>query len=154
MAIIALTGVACGAAPALTPVTSEGLLERVREFRGRKAVVVHVWATWCAPCVKEFPEFVRMAQARADRIAVIFVSADFPKDADRVREFLAAQGVTRESYIKSESDQKFISALSDQWTGALPATFVFDTSGALVAFAEEALPEGGVSQYIEEVLNP
>lgn len=53
------------------------------DFRGQ-AVVVNFWASWCAPCVVEFPQMVRLAQATKGKSVFIFLSWD-EKDGDIAR---------------------------------------------------------------------
>jgi len=117
------------ALPQLIPATAERVLEAVRKS-GAKVVVVNVWATWCIPCREEFPHLVRLLKTYHDgRVALVLVSADFNDASEAAREFLAEQGVHFPAYIKAQGDQAFIDAFDPQWTGALPATFVYDDSG-------------------------
>ncbi len=51
--------------PALTIETFQGQTFTLAEHRG-KWVVVNFWATWCAPCLKEIPDFNAYAKARSD----------------------------------------------------------------------------------------
>ena len=60
----------------LFPVTAEVLLEKISSFKGKKAVLVNIWALWCEPCVKEFPTIIQLNNENED-LEVIFVSADF-----------------------------------------------------------------------------
>jgi len=104
---------------------------------GARVTLVNVWATWCAPCREEFPELVRLERAWRDRGArVMFVSADFDDQLPAVRAFLSEQGVTAPSWIKTGDDMAFINAIEPRWTGALPATFIYDSRGELVRFWE------------------
>ncbi len=120
----------------VVPVTAGQVLEAVRNS-GEKVVLVNVWATWCSPCLEEFPELVKLQRNYAGKgLRVIFVSADFAEEVDGVYEFLAKQGVDFRTYLKTGNDEEFISTLNPGWSGALPATLIFDGGGRLVNFRE------------------
>jgi thiol-disulfide isomerase/thioredoxin len=105
------------------------LLEAVRA-PGAKATLVNIWATWCVPCREEFPDLVRLERTYRDRgLRVLFVCADFDSEMPAARRFLAEHGVTYPSYFKTGDDMKFIDALSPKWSGALPATVLYDAAG-------------------------
>lgn len=119
---------------AIVPVTAAGLALRVAES-GQEAVLINVWATFCVPCREEFPDLVRLQRELAgDGFRLLLVSADFDSDLGAVREFLDEQGVDFETYIKQESDMQFINGLHERWTGALPASFLYDGTGRLREF--------------------
>jgi thiol-disulfide isomerase/thioredoxin len=71
------------AAPPLRLRTLDGDPLDLAALRGRP-VVVNFWATWCEPCVREFPLLARAAAAhRADRLAVVGVLVQDRPDAAR-----------------------------------------------------------------------
>jgi thiol-disulfide isomerase/thioredoxin len=118
------------AAPALTPATASEILQAVRSAGG-KAVLVNVWATWCPPCREEMPDLLRLRRDYAERgVRLILVSADFTSEADQAAAFLGELGVDFPTYLKKGSDMEFIDGIDPQWSGALPATFIF-TDGKL-----------------------
>ena len=41
-----------------------------------KPLLVNLWATWCAPCLKELPTLDRLAAATKGRILVVPISQD------------------------------------------------------------------------------
>lgn len=125
-----------GAGPELVPATGAQLLARVRSSPA-EVVLVNVWATWCIPCREEFPALMRLRrEMSAEAMDLVLVSADFPDQLAAARAFLAEQGVTFVSFYKDEADEAFINALSERWSGALPATFVFDKERKLARFWE------------------
>lgn len=96
--------------------------------------LVHVWATWCQPCRDEFPEILKINdQYRSDGLKVTLVSADDPDDLDTVNAFLREQDSTMNSLVSTKLDQDFMGLFSPNWSGALPASFFFDSKGKLVA---------------------
>ena len=104
---------------------------------GAKATVVNVWATWCEPCREEFPDLVRLHHEFENKgMRLVLVSGDFDTERAAVNKFLSDQGVDFTTYIKSGDDMKFINDLNPKWSGALPATFVYDGHGRLLDFWE------------------
>lgn len=127
----------------VVPVTAAQVREVVAAARG-KVVLLNVWATWCNPCREEFPHLLRLQrELAAEGFALVLVSADFDNQLPKVTEFLAGQGVDFPTYRKIGSDTEFIDGLDARWSGALPATFVYDRSGALRDFWEGDLSYQG-----------
>jgi thiol-disulfide isomerase/thioredoxin len=120
----------------LRPATVGEILGAVRGA-GSKAVLVNVWASWCAPCRQEFPDLVRLYRDYRGRgLELVLVSTDFEDQLADAKAFLTKNGVDFPTYFKVGDDMEFINTLSPKWTGALPATFIYDGEGRLRYFQE------------------
>jgi peroxiredoxin len=136
-----------------TPVDVELIdLEEVAALRrnGTKKVrLFNVWATWCAPCVAEFPELVATQRKFGLReFELITLSTDEPKDAAKVKAFLEkrgaglmdrlkpslkAEGRTTNSYIyKGSTTVDLMKVLDPEWPGGIPHTVLVDTGGKII----------------------
>ena len=130
------TAEASAAAAGVEPASAGRLLELVRAADAN-ATVLNVWATWCGPCREEMPDLLRLRQAyRARGLELVLVTGDFEDQLPEASAFLASHGVDFPTYIKTGRDMEFINTLSPDWSGALPATFVFDGDGHLRDFWE------------------
>ena len=146
------SGPAAAAVPPLLPVTASEILDRARR-PGARATLVNVWATWCAPCREEFPGLLHVARARAgEGLRLMLVSADFEDQQPAVRAFLGARSVSDTAYLKTGDDMAFINTLSPKWSGALPATFIYDAGGRLVAFWEGMADEARFQRAVDQAL--
>lgn len=99
-----------------------------------KITLVNFWASWCVPCLKEFPELLQIKEKYADKgLKVIFISADDEKQRADALRFLQAHKVTFTTYVRAH-DQKYevFDALYPGWNGALPATLIFNTKGEVL----------------------
>lgn len=120
--------------PPVLPLSVAGVLARAKA-PGATATVVNVWASWCGPCREEFPALLATVK-RHPGVRLVLVSADFDTELAPARAFLRENGVTDTTFVKQDLDQAFIDGLEPKWTGALPATLVFDAEGRQVAFWE------------------
>jgi thiol-disulfide isomerase/thioredoxin len=127
------TGAFAGEGPSITPLNQEELHRLIGQSKG-SVVLLNFWATWCAPCVEEFPGLLELRQAYGSKgFRLELVSIDDRKKTESVRAFLRRMGVTFDSYIKSaRDDEAFINAVDPHWSGAIPAAFIYDAKGQLV----------------------
>ncbi len=112
----------------------KGKLEDLLKNNKGKPVLVNLWATWCKPCVEEFPELLKIKQDFADKqLEVILISLDFGEDAkEKTMNFLNKMGVDFETYSNAfEKDEDLINVFDNNWNGAIPATFIYDKDGKL-----------------------
>jgi len=116
--------------PAPAPADLAAVLAAVRE-PGASAVLVNLWATWCDPCREEMPEVVRFYRShRAEGLRLLLISADDPENVPEVARFLGEVGAAgARAFIKTGDDLAFINGLDSRWSGALPASFLFDGRG-------------------------
>lgn len=99
-----------------------------------KVVVVDLWSTWCVPCMREFPNLVKLQHQFPDKVACISVnlnydgSADAPPESHRVEvlRFLTKQRAGFQNVICSDPDEKMYTQLN---LGAVPAIYVYDKQG-------------------------
>ena len=87
---------------AVEPLNTEELRALLAAQRG-KVVLVNLWATWCAPCLKEIPALVKLqAQYREQGLKVIGISLDEPGDLDTVRRFAQKRFPEFTSYLRND----------------------------------------------------
>jgi thiol-disulfide isomerase/thioredoxin len=118
--------------------------------------VYNFWATWCSPCVKEFPQFQELeSKFPGKKIRVIFVSLDFLKDRERTLEpFVEKHNVTNPVYLLDEPDYNvWIDQLDSSWEGNLPATLVVNNSKHLRRFYPQEFGEGQLADSVKQFVN-
>lgn len=137
----------------LKDVTPGQLKDIIRSYEGKKAVLINVWATWCVPCVEEFPEIVKLQRAYPDQLQVIFISADFSDKRDSALKFLRERDVDWTTYFKTGSDQPFIDAISEEWTGALPFSKIIATDGSVIGSWEQKAGYDKFERYVKKAID-
>ncbi len=136
--------------PIVVPASASELAAHVRA--AGRPVVLNVWATWCGPCRAEFPALLMAAQRHRD-VRLLLVSTDFDNQLAEVGKFLVTQGVRDTSFHKRGPDQEFIDGLNPKWSGALPATFVYDAAGRPVTWWEGAADSARLESAISLALH-
>jgi peroxiredoxin len=120
------------------PVTLETIDEAgIRELldnNSGKVRLINIWATWCGPCVTEFPEFIKINRMyNARDFEFITISADEPSKKEKVLAFLKEKQAANKNYLFS-GDNKYalIEAVDPNWQGALPYTVLVEPGGKIV----------------------
>ncbi len=102
-------------------------IDEINASKGDTLYVVNFWATWCKPCVEELPYFEQLADSCANKKVKIFlVTTDMRKDiATRVTDFIKAKKLTQQVvFINEVNADKWINKVSEEWSGAIPATLM------------------------------
>jgi len=97
-----------------------------------KPLLINFWATWCVPCVEEFPLLVQLDAKYKDQIDFITISLDDPVEKTRaVPEFLTSQKATMPAFLLYTDDENaVISSISKSWAGGLPFTILLAADGS------------------------
>ena len=110
-------------------------LKQITSKRDGKPILINLWATWCAPCREEFPDLVKLAEEYKNKIDVVGISVDYPDEIDsKIIPFTKKLNVNFPIYVNDIQDQeRLIDFFDKDWSGAIPATFIYDTNGKNVA---------------------
>jgi len=109
------------AAPSFAFADPKGRKVTLADFRG-KPVLLNLWATWCAPCVKEMPTLDALAVREGDKLQVLTISQD--SDAGKVAPFFAERKFSKlQPYLDTEM------TFSLQLGVNLPTTILYDSGG-------------------------
>lgn len=129
-------------------------LEQIRNAPHDTLYVVNFWATWCRPCIKEMPYFEALTEQYKDQpVRVMLVSMDAAEDLDsRLKPFVLKRNLKSDVLLLDEVDaNSWIDKLEPKWSGAIPATMVFNNKRKQYEFVEGELSQealqGMISKY-------
>ena len=121
---------------------------QLKEFKG-KLVMVNLWATWCAPCIKEIPHMENIRQVNKDnKLVVVPISID--EESDKVQAFLERHNFGHyKTWLDPKKDIDRVMPAD-----VVPATYFFDGSGNLIGFLRGYLDWGDkeVQPYLEKLI--
>jgi peroxiredoxin len=115
-------------------VADDAAIRQVAANDSKKLRLVNVWATWCGPCVTEFPELVTIHRMYRGRpFEVVTISADSPDKKDAALAFLKdKQASTRNLLHEAGDPYKLIDLVDAQWQGALPYSMLVAPGGKVI----------------------
>jgi len=134
-------------AVSVTPGTWEDVQKIVKEHPG-KVVVVDAWSTSCVPCMREFPNLVKLHERFPGQVVCISFSCDYqgikskPPQfyQERVLKFLTKQKANFKNLLSTtEADEVY----EQMGVNSIPAVFVYGPDGKLSRKFDSESGEGG-----------
>jgi thiol-disulfide isomerase/thioredoxin len=116
-------------------------LKKLRDNPTGKLLLVNFWATWCGPCVSEFPDLMATYRMYRQRdFAFVTVSENAPAEQAGVLKFLQKQHASAANLLFATSDTAGLQEAFDPNMGAaVPFTVVIAPNGDVVYQEEGAL---------------
>ncbi len=116
-----------------------------------KVVLVDFWATWCGPCVQQFPHTVELSRkSDPSKLAVVSVSMDEPDNKDMVLKFLQDRNAAFDNLISVYGVGQKAVEVFDITDGAIPHYKIYDRTGTL-RFTSNSGDE--VDSLLEQLFN-
>ena len=108
----------------------EGLIKN----DSKKLRLVNVWATWCGPCLTEFPELVSMHRSYRKRdFELITISADPQEQEAQALSFLKREHASCRNYrFVGKNEYVLAEAVDEKWQGPLPYTLLVAPGGKII----------------------
>lgn len=126
----------------------EGREQALIQWKG-KVLVVNFWATWCAPCREEMPEFIR-AQGELGGKGLQFVGIAVDQ-ADKVRQFSGEIGLNYPALIGGYGAMELSKSLGNKLM-ALPFTVVINRDGTVAHTQLGPLREAKLRAIVSQLL--
>ena len=108
--------------------TLDGKSLKLSDFKG-KVVVLNMWATWCGPCRKEIPDFIKIQEDYAGRVEVVGITSEDERNtAENVKEFVKDFKINyKVVWVDAEGWEAFLAPRY-----SIPQTYVLGPDGNLI----------------------
>ena len=102
-----------------------------------KVVVIDIWSTYCAPCMKEFPRLIQLQKKHGEKIACASFNINYAglpdqtpeTDIEFIEPFLKRHGNSVDHIVSTVTDEKIYAELDIY---AIPAVLIYDADGKLI----------------------
>jgi thiol-disulfide isomerase/thioredoxin len=116
-------------------------LKKILGNEGINYKLINVWATWCGPCVTEFPQFVDMNRMYRNReFELITITLDDLQRKPNALNFLTKKKASMKNYIFKGDKYEFIELIDKKWEGSLPYT-LFLAPGGKILYSKQGIIE-------------
>jgi len=153
----------------IEPIDEAGVSSLVRNNTAQIRLI-NVWATWCVPCVEEFPNLVSLIrQFQGRNFELVTISIDEPGDQiralhflqrqhaalpDRLKRTLASEGRATDNYLFKGSVDTLQKTLDSQWPGPVPYTLIVAPGGRILYRHLGAFDMADVRAKLVDALGP
>jgi peroxiredoxin len=117
----------------LEAIDLEGVKKLVKND-GNKLRFINVWASWCGPCAREFPDLVEIYRMYRGRdFEMVGINIESPEEKAKVQAFLEKNQASYPNYIYSGKDTyALIDAVDPKWEGPIPYTLIVKPGGEVL----------------------
>ena len=141
---------------AMEPVTinnidEPGIQELVKN-KTNKLLLINIWATWCGPCMIEFPEFVKINRMYRGRdFEFVSICLDDTSKKTKALKFLSDKHAANRNYL-FDLDKKYqlIELIDPKWQGGLPYTLIVEPGGNIVYAKQNIIDPAKIKKLIVE----
>ena len=118
-------------------------------------LVINFWATFCVPCIEEIPDLIKYTNLRKnDNVKLYLISLDLPECyPNKIKKFVAKKKFyTNIAWLDETNADYFCPIISEQWSGAIPATLIINRKKKYRKFYEKKLSATEIKEAIEAAL--
>ncbi|MCL2703026.1 MAG: TlpA family protein disulfide reductase [Defluviitaleaceae bacterium] len=120
------------------------------DLSGKEIYFVHLWATWCGPCIAEMGELAEVAEMYADSVGFLGLLTDYYENRAGAARVAEANGVTFMNIPDRTPGLETVRQMVQ--SGFIPTTIIIDGAGNMIGGQLVGAKGLGYARYIEEAL--
>ena len=112
-------------------------IDKIKKENTGKVLMINLWASWCKPCVEEFPDLIKLHNNYKNKdFKLILISLDFKEEIQtKLMPLLKKNNVDFTTYLLDiDSPDEIINYFNNEWGGGIPSSIIYNKSGELKSF--------------------
>jgi thiol-disulfide isomerase/thioredoxin len=107
---------------------TKGVIFTEKNTRG-KYLVINFWATWCTPCLKEIPAFVKFYEENSDHVEILGLDFE-PVDLEIINDYVGRFSINYPIVLYNEDNDSEYSNFGE--IIGMPTTQIYSPEGELL----------------------
>ena len=107
---------------------TKGVIFTEKNTRG-KYLVINFWATWCTPCLKEIPAFVKFYEENSDHVEILGLDFE-PVDLEIINDYVGRFSINYPIVLYNEDNDSEYSNFGE--VIGMPTTQIYSPEGELL----------------------
>lgn len=127
----------------------DGNTVKFSDFKGKKPVVVNIWASWCGPCEEEMPYFEEAIKKYGDKVEILMVNLTDGKRETKETALKFLKDNNLEMKILFDKDFSAANAYSIR---SIPRTIFINKDGEIAYDTKGLIDEDKLNDNIEKII--
>jgi thiol-disulfide isomerase/thioredoxin len=121
----------------------------------KQPLLIKFWATWCKPCLEEFPAFVKVyGEFQSKGVEFITVSTDSSDELKKVSPLLQEMNAGMPAFLLQVKSKGEMFSLMPFWSGSVPFLVLYDANGK-VSYVQTGIADAKIlKSELEQALSP
>ena len=124
---------------------TKGVIFTEKNTRG-KYLVINFWATWCTPCLKEIPAFVKFYEENSDHVEILGLDFE-PVDLEIINDYVGRFSINYPIVLYNEDNDSEYSNFGE--IVGMPTTQIYSPEGELLHTFMGEITIDDLSKFIE-----
>lgn len=136
-------------------IKSEELFRMIDHCENNSSIQIYnFWATWCAPCIRELPQFDSLNKSFGNVDVTLISMDDVDLIENKVKPFIRKKNIISSVALLDETDlNETIEGIDKSWSGAIPATLIIDCRNGKRILFEKEFKEGELEKTINKIID-